>query len=142
MVCCRKLNNTSGSVSIFYLKSKQFNRSILSDYAQREERRSTSCAPSLSSLVLFYAFFVHWSIKANIKNFCILVIFRALKMAFYDSNALLHYLCQKMYFCAKRASKIIDPPKEILLSFSIGTFLTNYDITCKKATNVANTRMI
>ena len=32
------------------------------------------------------------------------------------------YRCQKMYLCAKRASKIIVPPKEMLLSFSIGTF--------------------
>ena len=32
------------------------------------------------------------------------------------------------YFCAKRASKIIVLPKEMWLSFSIGTFLTNYDV--------------
>ena len=34
---------------------------------------------------------------------------------------------------AKRASKIIVRPQEILLlSFSIGTFLTNYDVICRK----------
>ena len=33
------------------------------------------------------------------------------------------------YFCTKRASKIIVLPKELSLSVSIGTFLTNYDIT-------------
>ena len=42
------------------------------------------------------------------------------------------YFCPKMYLCAKRAIKIIVPPKENLLSFSIGTFLTNYDVTCRK----------
>ena len=36
------------------------------------------------------------------------------------------------YFCAKRVSKIIAPPIEIVLLFSIGTFLTNYDITDRK----------
>ena len=33
--------------------------------------------------------------------------------------------------CVKRASKMIVPPKEMLLSFSIGTFLTNYDVTIR-----------
>ena len=42
------------------------------------------------------------------------------------------YLCPKMYLCTKRASKIIVPPKEMLLSFSIGTFLTSSDVTYKK----------
>ena len=32
------------------------------------------------------------------------------------------YLCPKMYLCAKRASKILVPPKEMLLFFSIVTF--------------------
>ena len=32
-------------------------------------------------------------------------------------------------FCAKRASKILVPPEEMLHLFSIGTFLTNYDVT-------------
>ena len=35
-------------------------------------------------------------------------------------------------FLAKIASKTIVPPKEMLLLFSIGTFLTNYDVTCRK----------
>ena len=39
------------------------------------------------------------------------------------------YLCPKMYLYAKRASKIKVLPKEMLLSFSIGTFFTNFDIT-------------
>ena len=34
--------------------------------------------------------------------------------------------------CRKRASEMIVPSKEMLLSFSIGTFLTNYDITIRK----------
>ena len=34
--------------------------------------------------------------------------------------------------CAKRASKMIVPPKIMLLSFSIGTFLPNYDVTNRK----------
>ena len=38
----------------------------------------------------------------------------------------------KDVFWAKRASKIIVLPKEILSSFSIGTFLTNYDVTNRK----------
>ena len=42
----------------------------------------------------------------------------------------------KMYlpndFCAKRASEVIVELKEMLLSFSIGTFLTNYDVTNRK----------
>ena len=41
-------------------------------------------------------------------------------------------LWPKIKFCAKRASKIIVPPKEMLLSFSIGTFLTTNDVTCGK----------
>ena len=32
----------------------------------------------------------------------------------------------------KRVSKIIVPPKEMLLSFSIGTFLTKYDVINRK----------
>ena len=46
------------------------------------------------------------------------------------------YLFLKMYICAKRAGKMIVPPKEMLLSFSIGTFLTYYDVTCRKLLNV------
>ena len=42
------------------------------------------------------------------------------------------YLCSKIKFWAKRARKIIVPPKEMLLSFSIGPILTNYDVTCRK----------
>ena len=37
-----------------------------------------------------------------------------------------------LYLCAKRASKIIVQPMEMLLSLSIGTFLTNYDVTDRK----------
>ena len=33
--------------------------------------------------------------------------------------------------CGKRASKMKVPPKEMLLPFSIGTFLTNYDVTIR-----------
>ena len=40
---------------------------------------------------------------------------------------LLHF-CPKMYLCAKRASKVFVLPKEMLLSFSSGPFLTNYDV--------------
>ena len=38
---------------------------------------------------------------------------------------------QRCFFaqiCAKRANKIIVPPKEMPLSFFIGTLLTNYDV--------------
>ena len=42
------------------------------------------------------------------------------------------YLCPKMNFCAKRVSKIIVLPEEMLLSFSIRTFLSNYDVTFRK----------
>ena len=35
----------------------------------------------------------------------------------------------KKMVCGKRASKMIVPPKKMLLSLSIGTFLTNYDVT-------------
>ena len=41
----------------------------------------------------------------------------------------------KMYFfpkTAKRASKMIVPLKEMLLSFSIVTFFTNYDVLKRK----------
>ena len=38
------------------------------------------------------------------------------------------HLCSNIKFFAKRASKIIVPPQERLLFFSIGTFLTNYDV--------------
>ena len=37
-----------------------------------------------------------------------------------------------MYVCSKRTSKIIVPPKEMLISFSIGTFLNIYDVTDRK----------
>ena len=36
------------------------------------------------------------------------------------------------YFCAKRASKIIVLPIEIILLFSIGTSLSNDDVTDRK----------
>ena len=36
---------------------------------------------------------------------------------------------KKCCLCAKRLSKIVFPPKEMLFSFSIVWFLTNYDIT-------------
>ena len=42
------------------------------------------------------------------------------------------YLCPKIKVCAKGASKIIVPLKEILSLFSIGTFLTNYDNISRK----------
>ena len=35
-------------------------------------------------------------------------------------------------FCAKRASEIVVPPKEMLLSFSCVRFLTNYDVRERK----------
>ena len=38
----------------------------------------------------------------------------------------------KRSFCAKRASKLIVLPKEMLVLFSIGTFLTNYDVKDRK----------
>ena len=38
---------------------------------------------------------------------------------------------QRLSF-AQRASKIIVQPQETLLSFSIGTFLLNYDVFCRK----------
>ena len=47
-------------------------------------------------------------------------------------NAQSGNICPKMLFCVKRTSKIIIPPKEMLLSFSIGTFLTNYYVTNRK----------
>ena len=59
----------------------------------------------------------------NPKNY-LLSIFKRLKVAL--------YFCPKMYFCAKRASKIIVPPKEMQLSVSIGTFLTLHDVTFRK----------
>ena len=64
-----------------------------------------------------------------------------LEMAFYYSNKMFLYILhtqlldvfsQSYFFCTKRASKIIVPPKEMLLSFSIGTFLSNYDVTNRK----------
>ena len=39
---------------------------------------------------------------------------------------------QRCILFAKRASKLIVLPKEMLLSFSIGIFLTNYNVTCRK----------
>ena len=42
------------------------------------------------------------------------------------------YLCPKMNICANRAFKIKVPPKEMLLTFSIGTILANYDIINRK----------
>ena len=42
------------------------------------------------------------------------------------------HLCLNIKFCAKRATEIIVPPKEMLLSFSSGTFLTNYDVIIRK----------
>ena len=39
---------------------------------------------------------------------------------------------QRYYFCAKRVSKIVVLPKEMLFSFSTVHFLTNYDVTNRK----------
>ena len=97
--------------------------------------------PSLSSLhllifIFFYALFVRWSICP----FCTVeYINNNIKCSFISytknyPNGVLLCICPKMYFCAKREreSKIIVPPKEMLLLFSIGTFLTNYDVTNRK----------
>ena len=48
----------------------------------------------------------------------------------FQSNCLFSakFFCTKMLFCAKSASKFIVPPTELKLLFSIGTFLTNYDV--------------
>ena len=46
------------------------------------------------------------------------------------------YLCPKIHLCAKRESKIIIPHKKMGLSFSIGTFLRNYDVTYRKLSYV------
>ena len=54
-------------------------------------------------LVLFYAFFVHWSIKIDIKNVC-------------------HLL---MYLCAKRASKILWFNKPLLSPKTLLSLTTN-----------------
>ena len=48
-----------------------------------------------------------------------------------DRLKMFFYPPQKMV-CGKRASKMTVRPKEMLLSFSIGTFLTNYDVTIRK----------
>ena len=39
---------------------------------------------------------------------------------------------QNCFSCTKSVSKVTVPPKEMLLSFPIGTFLTDYDITNRK----------
>ena len=58
VVFCRKLNNTSYSVSIFISINKQSNRSISTAFhlvricAQREEPEPASCPPSLRDIII------------------------------------------------------------------------------------------
>ena len=54
-------------------------------------------------------------------------------------SSITHYKLQflqlylgKDCFCAKRASKSIVPPKDMLLLLSIGTFLNNDDVISRK----------
>ena len=75
-------------------------------------------------LLLFYAFFIQWSVIARKTIF--------LKWLTGSEDRLKMYLWAKINFCAKRASKIIVLSKEMLLSFSTGTFLTNYDVINRK----------
>ena len=72
---------------------------------------SISCMPFLYHGVYFRPSKKNLSLKKNAQNGSI---------------------CPKLFFCANRASKTIVPPKEMLLSFSIETFLTNYDVTNRK----------
>ena len=60
---------------------------------------------------------------------CSIKLLRKKNIVFSKNNV---YLCPKMYLCTKRLRKIIVPPMEMLLSFSIGTFLTNYDVINRK----------
>ena len=71
------------------------------------------------------------------KQYCFepIIYLRIQQFFFLPKDTIVHlstYLCPKSMFCAKRANKIIVPPQEMLLSFSIGTFSTNYDVTSRK----------
>ena len=58
-------------------------------------------------------------------------LFQVLKLDFVEGLTQNVFL-PKSNFCEKRASKIIVMPKEMLLLFSIETFLTNYYVTNRK----------
>ena len=69
---------------------------------------------------------------------CALVLpatFRTNKMWLTGKGSTQNVFAHRFYFCAKRASKIVVPPKEMLLSFSIVWFLTiTSQIESSKAT--------
>ena len=90
-------------------------------------------------LIFFYTFFLQWSIvwpssriplppthPISLISSTQTTIF--LKWLTGLEDQLKMYLCPKIKSCTKRASKIIVQPQEMLLLFSIGTFLTNYDV--------------
>ena len=88
-------------------------------------------------LVFLYAFFIQWSILPNKKNKKSILPTKLNSYTISYPNPppphpLPSFIPPKELFCGKRASKMIVPPKEMLLSFSIGTFLTNYDVTIRK----------
>ena len=79
---------------------------------------------SLHWLILsfLYTFFVQWSILTTKLN-----SYPPPPHSIYNwSPQTILHLPKNVFSCAKRASKIIFPPREMLLSFSIGTFLTIY----------------
>ena len=61
---------------------------------------------------------LHWPIK---DLFCVFLVQWSM-FPLGCSEVMYLDLCPKMHLCAKRASKTIVPPEEMLLSFSIGTF--------------------
>ena len=60
------------------------------------------------------------------------LLFRSLFKKHSNFHVVNNFFPHKNMVCGKRASKMIAPPKEMLLSFSIGTFLTNSDVTIRK----------
>ena len=103
------------------------------------ERRSSKIIRQISSLhwptlVLFFALFIQLSIvplksifMCSGCNFFFRKLFQSTRI--YIKGIYLIFLKYVfLHLCTKRASKIIVLPKEMLLSFSIGTFLTNYQV--------------
>ena len=85
-------------------------------------------------LVLFHAFFVHWSITPNKLTTSPTPLTSPI-----SSAQTIGIFSQKCFSCAKSASKVIAPPKKMLLPFSIGTFLTNCDSQIESTTSTQYT---
>ena len=95
-------------------------------------RRSTLSLPPFTFRALKMFFYV---LKHSRCLFCNLPVYVLYFTLYFNVTELVERSTQNVgwgKFCAKRASKIVVPPKEMLLSFACVRFLTNCDVRERK----------